>query len=213
MRSSTRCARYWRTPSRAGPRGAPPVLGAVAAAVAAAGLLAVGAALPPVVADPPPGTGDLVQYGYAVRLPAGWAHTGGLPEQRRSLLTPLGAPDGSDLISVERTPLGYDADAEPQRARAELRTEFDRTVSAGAALSGFDADARFGGRPVVTYRETGPGGTDGTGPSADPAEVDWYVLLDGEAQLSVGCRHTAAHAAAVTRAGAKIGRASCRERV
>ena len=121
-------------------------------------------------------------------------------------MTPLGAPDGSDLISVERTPLGYDADAEPQRARAELRTEFDRTVSAGAALSGFDADARFGGRPVVTYRETGgPGGTDGDGPSADPAEVDWYVLLDGDAQLSVGCRHTAAHAAVVA-TGVRDGR-------
>jgi type VII secretion-associated protein (TIGR03931 family) len=170
-----------------------------AAAVAVAGLHVAGTALP-ATAD----GGDLVQYGYAVRLPAGWAHTGGLPERRRSLLTPLGAPDGSDLISVERTPLGYDADAEPQRARAELRTEFDRTVSAGAALSGFDADARFGGRPVVTYRDTGPGGTDGTGPSADPAEVDWYVLLDGEAQLSVGCRHTAAHAAVVARACATV---------
>jgi type VII secretion-associated protein (TIGR03931 family) len=170
-----------------------------AAAVAFAGLHVAGTALP-ATAD----GGDLVQYGYAVRLPAGWAHTGGLPERRRSLLTPLGAPDGSDLISVERTPLGYDADAEPQRARAELRTEFDRTVSAGAALSGFDADARFGGRPVVTYRDTGPGGTDGAGPSADPAEVDWYVLLDGEAQLSVGCRHTAAHAAVVARACATV---------
>src|ERR687890_279086 len=181
MRSSTRCARYWRTPSRAGPRLAPPVLGAVAAAVAAAGLLAVGAALPPVVADPPPGTGDLVQYGYAVTLPAGWAHTGGLPERRRSLLTPVGSPDGSDLISVERTPLGYDADAEPRRARAELRATFAAAVSAGAPLSAFDDDARFAGRPVVAYQEAGGG---------EAGDVDWYVVLDGDAQLSVGCRHT-----------------------
>jgi type VII secretion-associated protein (TIGR03931 family) len=175
-----------------------------AAAVAVAGLHVAGTALPATDPAPTADGGDPVQYGYAVRLPAGWAHTGGLPERRRSLLTPLGAPDGSDLISVERTPLGYDADAEPQRARAELRTEFDRTVSAGAALSGFDADARFGGRPVVTYREAGRGGTAGTGPSADPAEVDWYVLLDGDAQLSVGCRHTAAHAAVVARACATV---------
>jgi type VII secretion-associated protein (TIGR03931 family) len=176
-----------------------------AAAVAVAGLHAAGTALP--AADPGPSAdgGDLVQYGYAVRLPAGWAHTGGLPERRRSLLTPLGAPDGSDLISVERTPLGYDADAEPQRARAELRAEFDRTVRAGAALSGFDDDARVGGRPVVTYRETGgSGATDGDGPSADPTEVDWHVLLDGDAQLSVGCRHTAAHAAVVATACATV---------
>jgi type VII secretion-associated protein (TIGR03931 family) len=176
-----------------------------AAAVAVAGLHAAGTALPATDPAPRGDGGDLVQYGYAVRLPAGWAHTGGLPERRRSLLTPLGAPDGSDLISVERTPLGYDADAEPQRARAELRAEFDRTVRAGAALAGFDADARFGGRPVVTYRENpSSGGTDGDGPSADPAEVDWYVLLDGDAQLSVGCRHTAAHAAVVATACATV---------
>ena len=34
---------------------------------------------------------DLVQYGYAVRIPVGWAHTGGLPERRRSLLDNLWA--------------------------------------------------------------------------------------------------------------------------
>jgi type VII secretion-associated protein (TIGR03931 family) len=140
--------------------------------------------------------GDLVQYGYAVRIPVGWAHTGGLPERRRSLLTPAGAPDGSDLISVERTLLGYDAEAEPQRARAELRAEFDRAVAGGAPLAGFDGDARFAGRIVVTYRETARG--------TDRAEVDWYVVLDGEAQLSVGCRHTAAGAARVAAACATV---------
>ena len=49
--------------------------------------------------------------------PAGWEHTGGLPERRRVLLTPLAAPDGSDLIAVERSPLGYDTAAEPERAQ------------------------------------------------------------------------------------------------
>jgi hypothetical protein len=57
----------------------------------------------------------------------------------------------------------------------------------------------------VTYRETGgSGATDGDGPSADPTEVDWHVLLDGDAQLSVGCRHTAAHAAVVATACATV---------
>jgi type VII secretion-associated protein (TIGR03931 family) len=159
--------------------------------------LAAGAALPPAGPDPgaAPPAGDLVQYGYAVRLPAGWAHTGGLPERRRSLLTPLGAPDGSDLISVERTPLGYDADAEPRRARAELRTTFVTAVAAGAPLSGFDDRARFAGRPVVAYREAGGG---------EAGDVDWYVVLDGDAQLSVGCRHTGPGAAAVGSACATV---------
>jgi type VII secretion-associated protein (TIGR03931 family) len=181
---------------RARHRGRRALLGALAAA-AVTGLLAAGAALPPAGPDPgaAPPTGDLVQYGYAVRLPAGWAHTGGLPERRRSLLTPLGAPDGSDLISVERTPLGYDADAEPRRARAELRTTFVTAVAAGAPLSGFDDRARFAGRPVVAYREAGGG---------EAGDVDWYVVLDGDAQLSVGCRHTGPGAAAVGSACATV---------
>jgi type VII secretion-associated protein (TIGR03931 family) len=177
----------WLPSPRARHRGARAVLAVGAAVVAGAGLLAVGAALPPVGPDPVPAGGDLVQYGYAVRLPAGWAHTGGLPERRRSLLTPLGAPDGSDLISVERTPLGYDADAEPRRARTELRAMFAASVAAGAPLSAFDDDARFAGRSVLSYREAG----------GEAGDVDWYVVLDGDAQLSVGCRHTATGAAAV----------------
>ena len=166
------------------------VLGALAAIVSVAALLGVGAALP---APPAPSAGDLVQYGYAVRLPAGWAHTGGLPERRRSLLTPLTAPDGSDLISVERTPLGYDADAEPRRVRTELRRAFSAAAAAGQPLSAFDDDAHYAGRSVVSYREAG-----------DPAAVDWYVVLDGDAQLSVGCRHTAQGAEAVRAACATV---------
>ena len=140
----------------------------------------------------PPRAGDLVQYGYAVRLPAGWAHTGGLPERRRSLLTPVGAPDGSDLISVERTPLGYDADAEPQRARAELRAEFDPGgVGRCAAVRVRRRRPLRRAVPVVGYREPVRGGTDGTGPSADAAEVDWYVRARrrGAAQRGLPAHH------------------------
>ena len=168
---------------------------AAAAVVGLSGLYAAGSTLPAPGPVPLAAAGELVQYGYAVRLPAGWAHTGGLPERRRSLLTPVGAPDGGDLISVERTPLGYDADAEPQRARAELRAEFARAAADGAPLAGFDDDARFAGRRVVGYREA-------AGP--DAAQVDWYVVLDGEAQLSVGCRHTTAGASAVAAACATV---------
>jgi type VII secretion-associated protein (TIGR03931 family) len=174
--------------------------GAVAA-VALAGLYAVDSALPAAGPVPLTAAGDLVQYGYAVRIPVEWAHSGGLPERRRSLLTPAGAPDGSDLISVERTPLGYDADAEPQRGHAELRAEFDRAVAGGAPLAGFEGDARFAGRTVVTYRETARGPDPA---ELDRAEVDWYVVLDGDAQLSVGCRHTAAGAARVAAACATV---------
>ena len=160
------------------------VLLTTAAAGVAALLVAVGVQLSPSPAAVP--SGVLVQYGYRLAVPAGWEHTGGLPERRRSVLTPVTAPDGGDLIAVERSPLGYDADAEPDRARAELRAEFDAAVAAGSTLTDYDPDARSAGRPVVAYRQR-----------EGRLTVDWFVLLDGDAQLSVGCRHTASGAAAV----------------
>ena len=157
----------------------------------AAALLVAGAALVP--AGPEPGTGSaglLVQYGYVLTLPSGWAHTGGLPERRRVLLTRTAAPDGSDLVAVERTPLGYDAGAEPGRAAAELRAEFDAAVAAGAAVSAFQPEVRVAGRSVATYRQRG----------ADGWTVDWFVVLDRDAQLSVGCQATPAGVEEVRRA-------------
>jgi type VII secretion-associated protein (TIGR03931 family) len=138
---------------------------------------------------PPPRvvpSGVLVQYGYRLDVPAGWEHTGGLPERRRTLLTPVAAPEGSDLLAVERTPLGYDTGAEPERARAELRAVFDEAVARGSALSDFEPSVTVAGRSVATYTQQMGGAT-----------VDWFVVLDGDAQLSVGCQHTRAGAAAV----------------
>jgi len=170
-------------------RVAPAVL-AVAVAVAAVGTVA---RRPSASAAPDVGAAVVAQYGYALRLPEGWAHTGGLPERRRILLTPAHAPEGSDVVAVERTALGYDAAAEPGRAVGELRAVFDSAIATGAPLSGFEPAARFAQRPVVTYREQGAGGA-----------VDWYVLFDGTEQLTVGCRHTAAGAAAVRQACAVV---------
>ena len=69
----------------------------VAAAGVVAGLLGVGALLPSPSATVPAGV--LVQYGYRLDVPSGWEHTGGLPARRRTMLTPAGAPEGSDLIA------------------------------------------------------------------------------------------------------------------
>ncbi len=165
-------------------------LGVVAAVGVAAGLLAAGTALGSPAAAVPAGT--LVQYGYRFAVPAGWEHTGGLPERRRSLLTPAAAPQSSDLIAVERTPLGYDAAAEPERARAELRAVFDDAVAAGDALSDYGVTS-VAGRAVTTYRQREAG-----------VVVEWFVVLDGDAQLSVGCRHTPAGEAAVRAACAVV---------
>jgi type VII secretion-associated protein (TIGR03931 family) len=165
----------------------------VAAAAAVVVLLVLGRLLAPAAAEAVP-AGALVQYGYRLDVPAGWEHTGGLPERRRVLLTPVAAPDGSDLITVEHSPLGYDTAAEPQRARAELRAAYDAAVAQGSALSGYAPGADFAGRPVTAYRQEEPGGT----------VVDWFVVLDRDAQLSVGCRRTPAGAEAVRAACAVV---------
>jgi type VII secretion-associated protein (TIGR03931 family) len=174
-------ARRARRPWRAG-------AALAVAAVLLGALHGLGRLLVPAADDLP--AGMLAQYGYRLAVPDGWAHTGGLPERRRSLLTPVGAPDGSDLIAVESTPLGYDADAEPARAAVELRAEFD---AAGPDLTAYDPAARFGGRAVTAYRERS-GSTD----------VRWYVVLDGGTQLSVGCRHTPAGEPAVLTACERV---------
>ncbi|MFC4942756.1 type VII secretion-associated protein [Pseudonocardia sp. GCM10023141] len=184
----------WLAP--APPRNRHPVRAAVAAlAVLGLGgaLVGAGSMLPVAEAAAVP-SGVLVQYGYRLDLPAGWEHTGGLPERRRSLITPVAAPDGSDVIAVERTPLGYDSGAEPDRAQAELRAAFDAAVAQGSALSGYVAADRLAGRAVTTYRQQEQSNT----------IVDWYVVLDGDAQLSVGCRHTPSGAAVMRPACATV---------
>ncbi len=165
-------------------------------AVLVGGLAGAGTAVALPMRAPPaaaPAAGVLVQYGYRLDLPAGWEHSGGLPERRRSLLTRVGAPQGTDLIAVERTPLGYDAGAEHERAAAEMRAAFDRSVAAGARLSDYGS-AEVGGRSVATYRQQ----------ERDGAVVEWYVVLDGDAQFSVGCRHTSAGTDAVRAACAVV---------
>ena len=64
---------------------------------------------------------------------------------------------------------------------------------AGSALSGYGS-AQFGGRAAVTYHQRERAG----------AVVEWFVVLDGDAQLSVGCRHTPAAADAVRAACAVV---------
>ncbi|WP_224401429.1 type VII secretion-associated protein [Pseudonocardia sp. ICBG1034] len=116
-----------------------------------------------------PAGATVAQYGYAAALPTGWEHTGGDPQRRRVLLTPAGGPDGADLLVLERSPLGYDAGREPDRARREL-----------AALVGAPGPvpATVGGRAVLRWTET-PG--DGT-------VVDWHVVFSGTDELVAGCR-------------------------
>ena len=184
------------------PRGPVRVLLAAAALpVLAAALTSLGVGLAPAPGGPVPRAvtadpaGTLAQYDYALRLPGGWRHTGGLAQRRRTVLTPAGRPEGSDLIAVEQSLLGYDSAAEPDRAFRELRERYRRELAGGAELSDFTLATRFAGRDVIAYRQGQPRlGT----------QVDWYVLFDGDAQLSVGCQHTPSGADAVRSACAEV---------
>ncbi|HEY2207393.1 MAG TPA: type VII secretion-associated protein, partial [Pseudonocardia sp.] len=138
---------------------------------------------------------ELAQYDYTVRLPAGWRHSGGEPERRRTLLTPSDTPLGSDLISVEQTPLGYDSAAEPDRAFRELRDRYEQARRDGSELADLTPSTRVGGRDVIAYRQRRP---------ARDTRVDWYVVFDGDAQLSVGCQHTTVGEATVREACAVV---------
>ena len=149
-----------------------PVAVAVGLALLAAGAIAGRAPAAP----ERPTSGVLVQYGYSAALPAGWEHTGGLPERRRTLLTRTASPDGAELIALERSPLGYDSALEPERARAELLAEYRRTAPAQHLRD--LREETVAGRPMLRYRQDGPG-----------AAVDWYVLFAGTDELVVGCRH------------------------
>lgn len=131
--------------------------------------------------DAPLSAGRLSQYDYTFRLPEAWRHSGGLPERRRTVLTPEGAPDGSDLISVEQTVLGYDSAAEPDRAAREFRETYERSRTGGSDLSGLALSVTVAGRDVIGYRQRQP---------VRGADVDWYVMFLRDAQISVGCQHT-----------------------
>jgi type VII secretion-associated protein (TIGR03931 family) len=104
------------------------------------------------------------------------------------LLTPVDRPAGSDLIAVEQSPLGFDSAAEPGRALRELHAEHQRAVAAGSRLTDLAGSVPVGDRRAITYHQQQP---------AIGAEVDWYVLFERDAQLSVGCQHTPAGVAAV----------------
>ncbi|SDD47800.1 type VII secretion-associated protein [Actinokineospora iranica] len=129
-------------------------------------------------ADPADPGRVIAQYDYRFSLPQGWVQTGGNPNLRRTELKPTGAEQGDDVVLVEEKRLSFDSDTDRARAVDKLRRDFE---SGGDEFSGFTDSGSFAGRDVVYYRER----------LADKdATVDWYVIFQGAAQVSVGCQHT-----------------------
>jgi len=117
---------------------------------------------------------DVAQYDYRFTAPAGWSQTGGDASFREVQLKPDGST-GKQVISVQERALNYDASAQRDQAISQVRSAVEQ---AGADFSDFSDAASFGGKDVLYYRER-----------VDGASVDWYVVLKGKAQVSVGCQY------------------------
>ncbi|HTF50279.1 MAG TPA: type VII secretion-associated protein, partial [Pseudonocardia sp.] len=70
-----------------------------------------------------------------------------------------------------------------------------RAVDDGEPLAEFTLATRVADRDVIAYRQRQP---------RLGADVEWYVLFERDAQLSVGCQHTAAGADTVRAACAAV---------
>jgi molecular chaperone DnaK len=125
----------------------------------------------------PERTGRMIsQYEYQFVLPSGWIQTGGDADKLRTEIKPTDAQSGTDLVLVEQIRLGFDSSADRDRAVSKLREEFD---AAGANFTGFEEHASFAGRDVIHYRQRLVNAN---------ATVDWYVVFQGTAQVSIGCQ-------------------------
>ncbi|MBM7770293.1 type VII secretion-associated protein (TIGR03931 family) [Actinokineospora baliensis] len=124
------------------------------------------------------GSTTISRYDYRFALPDDWTQTGGNPGIMRTEIKPTGAEQGNDLVLVQERQLSFDSGTDRARALERLRADFD---GRGSELSGYDEKASFAGRDVVYYREQ---------VAKQGATVDWYVLLEGRYQVSIGCQYT-----------------------
>jgi molecular chaperone DnaK len=123
---------------------------------------------------PPPGK-QISIYDYSFTAPAEWEQSGGDPTARKVQVRPIGGDSGKDVIAVQERKLTYDAGADRGRAVGELKTEYDKAKN----LADFTPSTRFADKDVVYYQERPQGLT-----------IDWYIVLKGDAQVSVGCQYT-----------------------
>jgi molecular chaperone DnaK len=124
----------------------------------------------------------IAQYDYRFIAPVGWRQTGGDAANREVRLQP-GGGNSLDVVAVQERALDFDSTAQRDLAISQIRSDVDKQ---GSAFSGFAHDVSFAGKDVVYYREQVTG-----------AVADWYVVLNGKAQVSVGCQYPDADQATV----------------
>ncbi|WHT18883.1 type VII secretion-associated protein [Crossiella sp. CA-258035] len=129
----------------------------------------------PTPTSQPPPAQQIAQYSYRFTLPEGWYQAGGDGPTRKVQLRPDGQTSGADVVAVEERALTYDSTTDRDRALRELRTEYEKAADNG--YSGFNQSHQFAGKDVVYYRRT-----------VGDATVDYYVVFQGKAQVTVGCQ-------------------------
>ncbi|SER78226.1 type VII secretion-associated protein [Actinokineospora terrae] len=127
-----------------------------------------------------PAATTIDRYDYTFALPDGWTQTGGSPGIMRTEIKPTGAEQGNDLVLVQERELAFDSGTDQQRALERLREDYAKRAP---DVSEYEEGASFGGRTVVHYREQ---------LTKQGATVDWYVILEGKYQVSIGCQYTEA---------------------
>jgi molecular chaperone DnaK len=118
----------------------------------------------------------IAQFDYQFTIPQGWKQVSSDTLRRETKVKPADAEAGLDAVIVQELALAFDPAAERDRAIGGLRTEYEQST---LRLSDLNENARFAGRDVVSYRQR-----------VDNATVDWFVVFDKRAQVSIGCEYT-----------------------
>jgi molecular chaperone DnaK len=124
----------------------------------------------------PPSGRTIAQFDYQFTMPDDWKQVSSDTVNREVRVKPSDAENGQDQILVQELALSFDGTAERDRAVSALRTKYEQST---LRLSDLTEQATFAGRRVVSYRQ-----------HLDQATVDWFVLFEGHAQVSIGCWYT-----------------------
>ena len=132
-------------------------------------------------ADTPPGDRPVTQGRTTLMIPSQWhrneqtvtrstAGSGSLGQSRTVFVAP---DDGSRILLIQSPVRSGSTSAS---VAVSLR---NRIVQRGDdVVSEFSASTRFAGRDVISYREA----------PASGAPIRWYVLVEHDLQVSVGCQ-------------------------
>lgn len=136
-----------------------------------------GSSKPAASSKPRDTTEQLAVYDYSFDLPKGWHQGGGDDTRRTVTIYPKGSTDPKAVVTVQEDLLRKSSDG---AGRAAFLDELGTKVR-DAGYVGYQRSTSFAGRNVAYYRGQVP---------KQHAAIEWYVLVHGKVQVSVGCQYT-----------------------